>query len=145
MKNLLIITLCLILPACGAMDPKDPRTIHGIDPAFYSYVGLYLDKKPSHTLDYDISIGFGPMNNPNELGFCRYWTSSSYRQINIDKFKWNQLSERRKKSLIAHELGHCDLNRPHSPDRTSMMYYQNIGVINFRELFNPKTEHASVK
>jgi hypothetical protein len=135
MKYLLVVS-ALLLSACGPMPQieSDPRTISGIDPTFDEQVQVYLHYKPGNKLNYDIPIGFGELDG-NTVGLCTRW-SNGYRQIIIDEYYWyNQASEDQKRSLIAHELGHCDLNRDHSSLVSSIMYYLNYGSQDYDELF----------
>lgn len=64
----------------------------------------------------------------NVAGVCYEWNSGE-TAIEISRKWWNIVSEARKKVLIFHELGHCELKRGHLaslfPDDicpTSIMY-----------------------
>lgn len=105
----------LFLSACGQPGfqtaPSDPRTIVGVDPVFTPYVNEYLVYK-GHGLYYDIPIQFADLDG-STVGVCTRW-STGQRQIQIDKDYWdNWLDEGERREVIAHELGHCDLNREH--------------------------------
>lgn len=136
MRILLLISLFLV--GCASnLDPSktiDPRTVSH-DPTFNSYVETYIAQKGA-SLYYDIPIAFTNIEGQT-IGICTRW-SNGYRQIEIDKEYWDSASERYRLSLIAHELGHCDLLKDHSPSIDSIMYYQNWGSLNFDELFNRK-------
>lgn len=135
MKYLLSISL-LLLTACGKpIDQRDPRSVVGVNQQFVPYINMYISNK-GRGLDYDIPMGFTDLPG-DTVGVCYRW-SNGYRQIQIDQDYWeNEASENERISLMAHELGHCDLNRNHSTDWNSIMYEYNLGSINFYELFNP--------
>lgn len=145
MNKLLVLSL-LLLSACGKMQsPQDPRTIHGVDTEFIPYVDLYIQSK-GYGLGYSIPIGFTDLPD-DTVGLCTRW-SNGYRQIQVDRAYWDYISENEKRSLIFHELGHCDLNRNHEETvmsnywPTSLMYPYNFGYPDgmeayyMNELFN---------
>lgn len=133
MRTLFILST-LLLSACGQqLQSADPRTVVGVDEEFIHYVDYYKSLKPSGKLDYDIPIAFVKLEG-NVVGLCTRW-SNGYRQIQIDPDYWAIAPERFKVSLIFHELGHCDLNRDHSPYISSIMYFENRGSNDFDELF----------
>lgn len=114
MKYLLLISISFLV-ACGSNPtpkPNDPRTISGVDPTFKPYVDLYLQYKgkPLHT---DIPIQFTDLDG-TKVGVCTRW-STGQRQIQIDRFYWDYLTNGQKIGTISHEFGHCDLNRDHMP------------------------------
>lgn len=123
MRSLLVLS-AFLLTACGQgfKSQNDPRTISGVNPIFKPYVDLYLSHKGTG-LRYDIPIQFATLSG-NTVGVCTRW-STGERQIQIDQDYWdNYLDEGEKYEVIAHELGHCDLNRdhtPHSMPATSIM------------------------
>lgn len=131
--------LALFLVGCGPIpDPTksyDPRDVSH-NSTFDPYIQRYVAEK-GYGLHYDIPIGFTHIDG-DIIGVCTRW-SNGYRQIEIDIDYWNSASEQFRLSLIAHELGHCDLNRDHSPYMSSIMYYQNWGSLNFEELFGRST------
>ena len=148
MRYLIAISL-LYTSACGTFQiPKDPRTIHGVNPVFQPYLELYLQAK-GRPLNYDIPIQFGKMPDDDTAAICTYWHNPEYRQITIDEEYWNNYTnEKEKIGLIFHELGHCDLNRDHDNRLInhiprSLMYYQNFSynfnlqAYYFSEIFNP--------
>jgi len=138
----------LFLSACapGFKTQNDPRSISGVDPTFAPYVAKYVSYK-GHGLYYDIPIQFADLSG-NTVGICTRW-SSGERQIQIDKGYWdNYLDEGERFQTIAHELGHCDLNRDHLLDFSngvpvSLMYPYAFSIsastiVNYMaELFNP--------
>jgi hypothetical protein len=134
MKYLFVISF-ILLSACGKpIRHVDPRSVSGVHPEFVPYVETYLSHKGG-ALNYDIPIGFTDLKD-NTVGMCTRW-SNGYRQIEVDQEYWDYASDNERSSLIAHELGHCDLNRGHSDDWNSIMYPYNIGSLNFFELFHP--------
>lgn len=142
-----IIIPFLLLSACGPIlkTKKDPRTISGVNPTFTSYIAEYLSYK-GHPLYYEIPIQFVDLYG-NTVGLCTRW-SSGERQIQIDPYYWDSMSENMRYQTIAHELGHCDLNRDHVNDMNnglpvSIMYpfaftppYHYLPYY-MNELFNP--------
>lgn len=159
MKKLLVLST-LLLSACGAALPgteqNDPRTIVGVDPAFQSYVSSYVADKHA-PLAYDIPIQFSAQSGTT-VAVCTRW-SNGYRQIQVDPTFWNSYSATKRKEVIYHELGHCDLNRDHNTEvdsygiPKSIMYpysfglnwygaYQELLFIN--ELFNPSTASTDI-
>jgi len=148
-----LITSFLFLSACGKFEaPKDPRTIHGVNPIFVPYINKYLDYKGS-PLHIDIPMQFTDLRG-DTVGLCTRW-SIGWRQIQIDQAFWEYASEGEKFGLVSHEFGHCDLNRNHVLTETSygwptsIMYpfvfdvnmYNIVGYM--RELFNPGTPLSS--
>lgn len=108
-----LLPLFLLLTACNHSFPTktDPRTISGTDPVFQKYVDYYVSIKRSGLHTY-IPIQFQDLDGTT-VGLCTRW-SSGERQITIDPYYWNNaLDEGEKYEVIAHELGHCDLNRDH--------------------------------
>lgn len=108
-----LIAAVLLLTGCGRgfETAKDPRTIHGVDPVFVPFVDKYLSYK-GHGLAHDIPIQFTNLPG-NIVGLCTRW-STGWRQIEIDQSYWNYWADDGERlELIAHELGHCDLDRNH--------------------------------
>lgn len=148
----LLLPIALMLTACGQgfQTKTDPRSISGVDPAFTIYINSYLHYKGSG-LAYDIPMQFADLNG-NTVGLCTRW-SSGERQIQIDRDYWeNYLDEGEKYEVIAHELGHCDLNRDHvvhaSPATSIMDPYvfslYSTTIANYMvELFNPSSVTSS--
>lgn len=129
--NKLLVASFLLLSACGKFEANKN---YSVDPAFVPYLGLYTYYK-GRGLDYQISMNFSDL--PGDMaGVCTRF-DNGYRRILIDKEYWNASVESLRISLIAHELGHCDLNRGHSNDPYSIMYEYNIGADNWYELFHP--------
>lgn len=135
----------LLLTACskGFQTKVDPRTISGVNPVFQPYIDAYVSYKHSQLNTY-IPVQFTDLDG-STVGLCTRW-SSGERQITIDQWYWdNYLDEGGKLEVIAHELGHCDLNRDHVEHRspaTSIMdpYVFSLNTYNIvyymNELFN---------
>ena len=145
MKYLFVLST-LLLVACGQPKAGDPRSINGVDSAFNEEIKTYLDYKSEFRgisgLSYDIPIQFGELDG-DTVGLCTRW-SNGYRQIVIDRSYWYSTSYQRRLSLIAHELGHCDLNLGHNPTPNTIMYEYNNSYVtrqDFAELFG-STVHA---
>lgn len=144
----LLILAALTMTACSQtgfqVGPSDPRTISGVDPILAPYVNEYVAYK-GRGLNYDIPIQFAELNG-NTVGVCTRW-STGERQIQIDKEYWdNWLDEGERREVIAHELGHCDLNRDHTPHQYPALSIMDPYVFSLTpsdiahymtELFNP--------
>lgn len=137
-KYIFLLSILQLVISCGPNKggfATDPRSFKNTNSIFEPYINLYIENKRSG-LYYDIPVQFGELDGLT-IGLCTRW-SNGYRQIEIDKEYWDSASERYRLSLIAHEFGHCDLLKDHSPSIDSIMYYQNWGSLNFDELFNRK-------
>lgn len=143
MKRLVALAT-FFLVAC-AQEHQDPRTIAGVDQEFAPYIEQYVIYKGS-PIAYDIPMQFANLSYPVR-GLCTKW-SSGERQIEIDKYIWSQSDEGKRLQLIAHELGHCDLNRGHEPAtekgvQVSIMFPSGFGIYGINipkymnELFHP--------
>jgi hypothetical protein len=143
----LFILSTLVLTACapGFQSINDPHTISGVDPIFQPYINKYIAYKGA-PLNYYIPMQFTDLSG-STVGLCTRW-SSGERQIQIDKQYWDGLDEGSRYEVIAHELGHCDLNRDHistfaNGRPTSVMYpylfsLTSSTIANYMlELFNP--------
>jgi hypothetical protein len=102
----------IFLVGCSQFEvPNDPRDIHGVDPAFASYVQEF-------EVQYGASIGDIPIQFAPQSGYvigeCIIW-SSQYREIKVDPdfWKYGAVDDDEREALISHELGHCVLNRAH--------------------------------
>ena len=146
------ILMYLLLSSCSTHRINDPRTVHGVNPAFIPYVNSYLSYKKA-SLGYEIPIQFAKLEG-DVVGLCTRW-STGYRQIEVDEEFWKGAQDLEKFELIAHEMGHCDLNRDHVDEtyedgspvsimhpNVFMLYLHNINYYMY-ELFNPKREHRN--
>lgn len=99
---------------------KDPRKTLTTDEVFLEYV-VAFEVDHAHYLDKEISVSSIPVNfgelEDKYLGACYYYgRKGQWREIKINKKRWEYLPEIEKKVLIYHELGHCALNREHKDD-----------------------------
>lgn len=98
----------LLLVSCGKNDflnmQGEPKK-HNTDKTFLDYV------KNFESINGKIksSIIFGDLKSP-QVGVCKKWNNSSYREVEIDRNFWNNSSDEKREQLILHELGHCELN-----------------------------------
>lgn len=54
-------------------------------------------------------------------GRCTKWkrgTTTTYKEITINRKYWNAVSELSRQQLVDHEVGHCDFNRKHNDEMT---------------------------
>jgi hypothetical protein len=83
-----------------------------VDPAFIKYYESFNrdanNQVTSRILDRT-SMVFSNLEG-DTVGRCYYLSYS----MEIDEGYWNMISEKRKKNLIYHELGHCVLRRGHT-------------------------------
>lgn len=119
-KKLLI--LSVIFSGCSnPLALPDPRSFHGVDPAFSEQVALFQTLYGAGI--GDISIGFEKLEYPR-VGVCLKW-GGGFRQIKIDPDYWNRTEPRSRIGLILHELGHCKLDREHVD---TLKYYRGEHV-----------------
>lgn len=90
----------LLLAGCGHVKYNGYT-----NPAFNEYVKEF---EITYNLDLtDYPIDFAELK-PNTIGQC------SYPDIKISKKQWDKLSNRKRKVVIFHELGHCIFKREHN-------------------------------
>lgn len=105
--------LLLLLTGCDEREPIykiTPRSVK-IDPAFQPYVDQYLRAKGAPLKYPEIQIRFANIND-SAYAYCSYGN----RTILVNNYSWEGLSEINRLEVIVHELGHCDLDRPHDDD-----------------------------
>ena len=111
-----ILCLSILIVGCGQQPAQDPRTIHGVDPAFTPYVQQF-ESILGRSIG-DIPIAFAAQSG-DVIGVCELWNGGEWRDIKIDPNFWNNqggaIDDDQRMSLIFHELGHCVLNRGHIP------------------------------
>lgn len=102
---------CAIL---GDIQPADPSASFLTDPEFHPYIKEF-ESYHGATIAY-VPIGFEDLAGP--AGVCYRTTLNGQitnAYVKIDRKYWTTLSEYQRLNLIFHELGHCVLNRPHTP------------------------------
>lgn len=123
--NKYIFILFLFLTSCALY----PEPVYFIDPDLQPYVNMYKEHK-AYYLGFDsikvTEIRFGEPRN-TKLGECTKWRNGSFvvrRRITLDPVVWRWMSEVERRMLVFHELGHCDLDRPHTV--TDSLMVENI-------------------
>lgn len=101
MKNLMVILIGLFLIGCDEGQVTDPTFL----PFIQSFEADHQSFKGSK-LKVATVVVFG--DSPN-LGECRINDKTGVGVIWINRQKWTHMLEAEKKSLIYHELGHCEL------------------------------------
>ena len=113
-KNSVCLALFLLV-GCG--DPGSPRI--EIDDEFRPYYDRFNQHSMEHrgkdfsntniTINFVETINIPTENNMTILGICYYFSN----KVEINEETWVKLPTAKKEALIAHELGHCLLNRRH--------------------------------
>lgn len=86
-----------------------------VDPEVKPYVNQYLSlaKDSKITFTHKVNVGFTDINKIRQgfktIGKCNY----AWREIDLDRDSWNQVTEMTKLTLIFHELSHCYCDRGH--------------------------------
>lgn len=107
-------TLLLFLVSCGASDYRELTgkfTRHTTHVDFKPYIKRFeavygYSATPIIYADLDVHIA----------GICTIWRHKNivvYKEITIDKKKWNSYNDEQRQTLVFHELGHCELGRKH--------------------------------
>lgn len=123
MNNYVLIVLsCLLIVACG-----QENNIIDVSPEFEPYVQEFIEEaaKRGQTIDFSdtgLQIEFSNVALLSSSGFCR----SNEHYIAIDKAQWFSTSERIRSWLIFHELGHCELDRPHRTELFNNSTWKSI-------------------
>lgn len=111
-----LIIAIIILSGCGTADKllddvqeqdQNPHrySMEDHNPIFNQYAAGF----PSNTKQ--IPIVFVDTLE-GKAGVCYSWTSG-HREIEINKETWDAYSDKRRRWLIWHELGHCELGKRH--------------------------------
>ena len=111
-KFLFLILSGLFITACK----QDQGGVINVLPAFQKYVDSFVEEGAKRGYDIDfsdtgLSIIFRSAVDKESGGVCK-----GRHDIEIEKFYWDNLSENQQEALIFHELGHCELGRPHRND-----------------------------
>lgn len=115
-------TLILIYSLLGACGDDLHYSI--IEEEFRPYLHEYIAQglqRGYHTDLTDLSIEFDDNLPLTHIGVCTRGDSGP-KLIGISPVWWNKASDYHKLHMIAHELGHCLLDREHAPTRDSFMY-----------------------
>lgn len=96
-----------------------------VDAAFADIVNEFEDDYHKYTgdiIEIRLPINFVDIPNPNYIGLC--WFNNGgvkIPHIQIDRSKWELMSDWRRKAVLYHELGHCVLGRRHTNNKNSLM------------------------
>lgn len=107
-----ISSFTIFLVACSS----EPPAIEVL-PQAQQYVDRFIEEGAARgeTIDFadtGLSIVFRDAVSKESGGVCL-----GNHQIEIEKFFWDGLSDREREGLIFHELGHCELLRPHRNEK----------------------------
>ncbi len=163
---LIAIIFGLTIMACSD-EPVEEENDNKINVAlvFQKYVDRFIEEGANRGYNIDfsdtgLSLQFGTIPQ-DAAGICSELGSgtSGNHNIEIRKTYWESLTDTWKERLIFHELGHCELNRPHDnqvlsngdwksimrgdplpPDKTPIVNYTGTRREYYiDELFNPST------
>ena len=104
------IPLFLLLASCGTFvedvfEKDEPsRHVNQTDQTFYEYL-------EELQINVRTPIIFSDQQAPT-VGSCNIWTDG-YREIQIDKGYWDSATDSQRKTLLLHEIGHCDHGLKH--------------------------------
>ncbi len=95
---------------------EDPPEIN-VDPVFQVFVDEFIEEAARFGQDIDfsdtgLSIQFRDAVDRGSSGVCL-----GNHRIEIETAFWGGLTDFDKQGLIFHELGHCELDRPHRNDK----------------------------
>lgn len=118
MKTLLLISL-ILLTSCNLPTKKQKRTSGLTDPYFDDYISEFEDYCNYYTnqdCEVTTTINFvDTFKNSNALARCYNWENANItNEVLVKLSTWRDLDEVQRRVLIAHELGHCELNRGHN-------------------------------
>ena len=121
------LSLLVLLASCS----KEPLEIN-IDPQFQVYVNRFIEEGAKRGIEVDFSntglvIEFGDVP-ADAAGVCsELGTSTSGSHIiTIKRQFWLDADETTRERLIFHELGHCELFRPHDNQRFSTGEWKSV-------------------
>lgn len=124
--NLIFLFVSLVSVSCGPF-----RGLGIVDPELQPYLEEYKKEKLFYTGIKKIKnmhIGFTSLNG-KRVGRCH--RIGEYRQIEIDETFWAAAPEDLRLMVFFHEMGHCDLGRPHQ-DGVNLMNANLMSVSEFR-------------
>lgn len=139
MKKLLIIALVLI--SCA----EDIEPHFHIDPEIQPYFDQFMEDAASRGIEITVPKSFEmtlvPWEEIRNTAVCRRRNSTDdWQRIQIRE-EWSGFHEYMKIYIVYHELGHCFLDRPHTVDSYSIMFYTeldgiSLGTTNFAKHSN---------
>lgn len=93
---------------------EDEVPLYRVRPDFEPHVQKFIEEAALRGMEIDfsdtgLSIQFREARDTASSGVCFI----GQHRIEIERGDWNQLSMNNKEGLIFHELGHCELGRPH--------------------------------
>jgi len=103
-----ILVILMIITACSTIKKSSARS--NIDPRALKYVQKFeriWRRQVPHNLKLEIVSNY--LLGTARGGVC----IMRKRLIQINASRWNGFSEKKKETIIFHELGHCALNRGH--------------------------------
>ncbi len=114
----LVIAFLFSIAILGVNCSSEPPEII-VDPEFQTYVDRFIieAEERGQTIDFSdtgLKLEFGTV--PSEsAGVCSEIGGAMHgsHEIRIDREYWNELNDPQKERLVFHELGHCELERPH--------------------------------
>ena len=127
MKKLIlaILTATLLISGCADIDDGSGwESARQLDPELTQYFKYYTeathdDNLDTHHVKFDASLA------SNQNGVCRTHTSAIrvWKEILINPDHWSYLTEIQRKTLMLHELGHCEGDQLHTNEYYHIMYY----------------------
>ena len=138
MSKLLYILMLAMLVNCGPFNRAS--NIYTPD-NFLEVINNYLDDREYYTgsreVNYPIDIYFSDLEEP-KIGLC---ITKKYvyldgkvvykKEIAIDMKYWLKTTNCKRKLIMYHELGHCDLGLDHVTNKIHIMN-SNIGNVAFK-------------
>lgn len=128
MRNKLIPKSCarlwlivvFLLPQCGndysdVMSRITPNHRHhlydgrGVEPEIKPFIADFPGYTGMPIVFVDSLARYEEDDSSRIVGMCYFW-QDGFREIAIEREFWFSVSDRRKKALIWHELGHCSWN-----------------------------------
>lgn len=121
LKGILIV-ISMSLMGCGALDNRNgsgdaPKQVRLVDSRLLEGVESF-EALQGHAIGYPVQVG---TLDANTVGLCESWESGE-RVVTISSDYLPKLNPDQLESTIWHELGHCSLNRVHTPVFTQFMW-----------------------
>lgn len=128
MKTIVLISFCLFFVGCSD-QPK--RLFDTSDSEFDLYVDQFKSdflRVTGHKIVIDTVINFSDNLSDDFNGACLMYPNGK-NEILISKKKWVWAPEVNRKSLIYHELGHCELGQLHRNYKASYKGFEIKGSL----------------